>query len=74
MYEWIQLLHLAAGIVWLGGMTLLLWAVRPAAIALLPPEQRLPLLQRVLARFLCWSGWRLRCFWPLGCGCSAAPT
>ena len=51
MYEWIQWLHLAAGIVWLGGMTLLLWAVRPAAIALLPPEQRLPLLQRVLARF-----------------------
>ena len=51
MYEFIQWLHLAAGIVWLGGMTLLLWAVRPAAITLLPPEQRLPLLQRVLARF-----------------------
>ena len=51
MYEWIQWLHLAAGIVWLGGMTLLLWAVRPASIALLPPEQRLPLLQRVLSRF-----------------------
>ena len=51
MYEWIQWLHLAAGIVWLGGMTLLLWAVRPAAIALLPPEQRLPLLHRVLSRF-----------------------
>ena len=51
MYEWIQWLHLAAGIVWLGGMTLLLWAVRPAAIALLPPPLRLPLLQRVLSRF-----------------------
>lgn len=51
MYEWIEWLHLAAGIVWLGGMTLLLWAVRPAAIALLAPEQRLPLLERVLARF-----------------------
>jgi uncharacterized membrane protein len=51
VYEWIQWLHLAAGIVWLGGMTLLLWAVRPAAIALLPPEQRLPLLHRVLSRF-----------------------
>ena len=51
MYEWIQWLHLSAGIVWLGGMTLLLWAVRPAAIALLPPEQRLPLLHRVLSRF-----------------------
>ena len=51
MYEWIQWLHLAAGIVWLGGMTLLLWAVRPAAIALLPAEQRLTLLHRVLSRF-----------------------
>lgn len=51
MYEFIESMHLVAGIVWLGGMTLLLWAVRPAAIALLPPEQRLPLLQRVLARF-----------------------
>ena len=52
MYEWIQWLHLAAGVVWLGGMTLLLWAVRPAAIALLLPEQRLPLLHRVLSRFV----------------------
>ncbi len=51
MYEWIEWLHLAAAIVWLGGMTLLLWAVRPAAIALLPTEQRLPLLQCVLSRF-----------------------
>lgn len=51
MYEWIKTLHLAAGIVWLGGMTLLLWAVRPAALALLPPQQRLTLLHRVLARF-----------------------
>lgn len=51
MYEWIQWLHLAAGIVWLGGMTILLWAVRPAAMALLAPEHRLPLLHRVLSRF-----------------------
>ena len=51
MYEWIQWLHLAAGIVWLGGMTLLLWAVRPTAIALLPPELRLPVMHRVLSRF-----------------------
>lgn len=51
MYEWIEWLHMAAGIVWLGGMTLLLWAVRPAAIALLAPEQRLALMHRVLSRF-----------------------
>ena len=52
MYEWIKLLHLAAGIFWLGGMAVMLLAVRPAANALLAPEQRLPLMQRVLARFL----------------------
>jgi len=51
MYEWIKSLHLAAGIIWIGGMTLLLWAVRPAALGLLPPAQRLPLLHQVLARF-----------------------
>ena len=51
MYEWIQWLHLAAGIVWLGGMSLLLWAVRPAAIAQLAPPERLPLLHSVLSRF-----------------------
>jgi len=51
MYDWIQWLHLAAGIVWLGGMTLLLWAVRPAATGTLPPPQRLPLMHQVLARF-----------------------
>lgn len=51
MYEWIEWLHLTAGIVWLGGMSLLLWAVRPAAIAVLPVELRLPLLHRVMSRF-----------------------
>jgi uncharacterized membrane protein len=51
MYEWMKTVHLVAGIVWMGGMTLLLWSVRPAALALLAPEVRLPLLHRILARF-----------------------
>lgn len=51
MYEFFKFLHLAAAIVWLGGMTLLLWALRPVAIAQLQPPQRLPLLAGVLERF-----------------------
>jgi uncharacterized membrane protein len=57
MYEWIKWLHLSAGIVWLGGMTVLLVAVRPVAIAQLAPPERLPLMAAVLGRFfaLVWA-------------------
>ena len=51
MYELIKFTHLAAGIVWLGGMAIMLWAVRPVAIAQLEPAQRLPLLAGMLRRF-----------------------
>ncbi len=51
MYEWIKWLHLAAGIVWLGGMTLLLAALRPVAIAQLAPPERLRLMSAVMGRF-----------------------
>jgi uncharacterized membrane protein len=44
-------LHIAAAIVWLGGMTLMIFAVRPTAIAQLQPPQRIPLLAGVLTRF-----------------------
>jgi len=46
-----KLLHLVAAIVWLGGMSFLLLALRPVAISQLPPPQRLPLLAAVLKRF-----------------------
>jgi len=51
MYEWIQFFHLAAAVIWLGGMALVLLALRPAAIRSLEPAQRLPLMAAVLARF-----------------------
>ena len=51
MYELFKFFHLAAGTIWLGGMTLLLWAVRPVVIGQLEPSQRIPLLTGVLARF-----------------------
>ena len=46
-----KFLHIAASIAWLGGVGFLLVALRPAAVALLAPPQRLPLIARVLSRF-----------------------
>jgi uncharacterized membrane protein len=43
-------LHVSAAIVWLGGVSFMLFALRPAALAL-PPPQRLPLMAQVLRRF-----------------------
>jgi uncharacterized membrane protein len=51
MASLIHFLHVAAAIVWLGGMTLMLLAVRPSAITQLQPPQRIPFLAAVLARF-----------------------
>lgn len=56
MYEVTKFLHLAAGLVWLGGMTTLLWAVRPTAMALLEPPVRIPVMTGVLSRFFALVG------------------
>lgn len=49
-------LHVAAAITWLGGVSFMLFALRPAAAKLAPP-QRLPLITDVLRRFftLVWA-------------------
>lgn len=49
--------HLLAAIVWLGGISFMLLALRPAATELLAPPQRLPLIAQVLQRFfaLVWA-------------------
>lgn len=54
IYTSMLLLHVLGVIVWVGGMFLMHVAVRPAAVALLPPAQRLPLLAAVLERFFFW--------------------
>jgi uncharacterized membrane protein len=48
--------HLLGVILWIGGMTLLYFCLRPAAMAL-PPPQRLPLWVAVFSRFfpLVWA-------------------
>ncbi len=51
MYLLSQFLHVAAAIVWLGGMFFLLWALRPVAVASLEPPVRVPLMAAVLRRF-----------------------
>ncbi|OGB03544.1 MAG: hypothetical protein A3E79_15300 [Burkholderiales bacterium RIFCSPHIGHO2_12_FULL_61_11] len=45
-----KFLHIVAAIVWLGGISFMLLAMRPAAAALAPP-QRLPLIALALGKF-----------------------
>jgi uncharacterized membrane protein len=46
--------HLAAAIVWVGGMVFAHFVLRPAAVATLDPPQRLPLMAAALSRFFVW--------------------
>ena len=54
LYAVMVFLHVLAVVVWVGGMFLMHFAVRPAAVAQLPPAQRLPLLADILGRFFGW--------------------
>jgi uncharacterized membrane protein len=56
MNNLMNFLHVSAAIVWLGGVSFMLFALRPAAMDL-PPPQRLPLMAQVLRRFF-------RLVWP----------
>lgn len=44
-------LHLLAAALWVGGMAVMHFAVRPAAVQLLEPPQRLPFMAAALGRF-----------------------
>ena len=54
LYALMVFLHVLAVVVWVGGMFLMHFAVRPVAVAQLPPAQRLPLLTEILGRFFGW--------------------
>jgi uncharacterized membrane protein len=54
LYTSMLLLHVLGVVVWVGGMFMMHVAVRPAAVELLPPPQRLPLIASVLRRFFFW--------------------
>ena len=49
-----RLLHVLGVVVWVGGMFFAYMALRPAAAALLEPQQRLPLWQATLSKFFAW--------------------
>lgn len=46
-----KFLHIISAIAWLGGVSFMLFALRPAAVELLAPPQRLPLITQILRRF-----------------------
>ena len=47
VYTTLLFVHLIGVVVWVGGMFVMHFAVRPAAAGQLPPPQRLPLLATV---------------------------
>jgi uncharacterized membrane protein len=51
MYDITKLLHLVAAIVWMGGMTFMLFALRPAALVVMEPQPRAKLMVEVWQRF-----------------------
>lgn len=51
MHSTAQFFHIAAAILWLGGVGFMLFALRPAAMAQLQPPVRIPLMAAVLRRF-----------------------
>lgn len=50
-YKILLLLHVSAVVVWIGGMVFAHFCLRPAAIEMLAPPQRVPLMHASLARF-----------------------
>ncbi len=54
IYTALLFVHLIGVVVWVGGMFVVHFAVRPAAVEQFPPPQRLPLLATVLGRFFFW--------------------
>lgn len=54
MIDIVKLLHLVSAIIWMGGMTCLLFALRPATLTLLDGPQRAKLMAGVWQRFFNW--------------------
>jgi uncharacterized membrane protein len=59
LYSVLLTVHLLAVVVWIGGMFFTLFCLRPAAIAILEPPQRVPLLHAALVRFFVAVVWAI---------------
>lgn len=55
LYTTLLFAHVLGVVVWVGGMFVLHFAVRPAAARLQEPSMRLTLLSSVLGRFMSWA-------------------
>ncbi len=49
-----QLIHLLAVVIWIGGMFFAYVVLRPSAVEVLPPPERLRLWDKVFTRFFNW--------------------
>lgn len=54
LYAFLLFLHVMGVVIWVGGMFMMHFAVRPSAVELLPPPQRVPMLAATLRRFFRW--------------------
>lgn len=54
LYAFLLFLHVLGVVIWVGGMFVMHFAVRPSAVELLAPPQRLPMLTATLRRFFGW--------------------
>lgn len=54
LYTTLLCLHLLAATLWVGGMAVMHFAVRPAAVQALEPPLRLPFMAAALGRFFAW--------------------
>ena len=54
MIAFAKIMHILFATIWVGGMFFAYLALRPAAAALLEPQQRLPLWSLTLSKFFIW--------------------
>jgi len=65
MESLLAFVHVSSAAVWVGGMFFMQFCLRPAAMAL-PPPQRVPLLTDALGRFVRWIALAIVLRWATG--------